>query len=108
MYPFSLPVCLPVVKCRILGCVFISKITSSTGQVSVRALSTVYFWMIHHRQDIIELGAVQYGKALKNLHNGLQDAEKAWSIQVLNAALTLQLYEVCYCIFECAIKILTY
>jgi hypothetical protein len=81
--------------------------TSLTAQVSVRALSTTYFGTIHHQPNVVELGSVLYGKALRKLNDDLRDAEKAWSISVLKASITLELYEACRRISYYAIKMLT-
>jgi hypothetical protein len=81
--------------------------TSLTAQASVRALSTTYFGTIHHQPNVVELGSVLYGKALRKLNDDLRDAEKAWSISVLKASITLELYEACRRISYYAIKMLT-
>jgi hypothetical protein len=66
---------------------------ASCAQMSIRALSAVYFGRIHHMDETTDRGSELYGKALVSLNCDLGDSDKAWSISVLKSAITLELYE---------------
>lgn len=68
--------------------------TSVTAQSSILALSKVYFGRMHHQQNIVKQGFLQYGEALQNLNKDLRDEEKAWTLSTLTSAMTLGIYEV--------------
>lgn len=68
--------------------------SSVSAQLSVRALSTLFFGRTHHQRDITARGFHLYGQALVSLNRDLQDSTKGWSLSVVKSAMALELYEV--------------
>lgn len=70
--------------------------SSTSGQMSTRALGAMYFGRMHNRHDITRRASELYGKALVSLNQDLRDEKSAYSTTILTTAYALELYEVSF------------
>ncbi|KAE9373024.1 hypothetical protein N431DRAFT_503803 [Stipitochalara longipes BDJ] len=66
---------------------------SPCAQMSIRALSAVYFGRVHHLDKTTAQGFEYYIDALRTLNHSLRHAKHATSITVIKSAIALELYE---------------
>jgi len=67
---------------------------SQCAQMSVRALSAIYFGRVHHLRTTITRGFEYYVDALRDLNHSLRHSEDASSMTLAKSAMVLELYEV--------------
>ena len=65
----------------------------SLPHTSVKCLAAAYFGRMHKQPAILAYGAQLYGEALRLLNQNLEDAEQAYSLQILTSTMILQVYE---------------
>jgi hypothetical protein len=66
---------------------------STMVKQSLQSLSAAFFGKMHGQRDIVQKGAMLYGKALAGLNKTLRDTNEAWSLDALVATVSLGIYE---------------